>query len=362
MDQSVNKKRMLRARVLEYARNHAVQNRIPTVRELCRGMNVSKYMLLNCMNDLIREGILYRKSRKEGTYLANSPGRKVIGLLMNGFSFRNDYLEQPPWLSGFCKAFMDKEHFFIRLLSLSPNSSLEDLIRQYDLKAVVICLRRDPEEIPLGKLSEEVLRKTIFSFYEFDTSPAGLSPFNTLLPDREFWCREYVREAFRRGCKRFVLLGDDDFVNEAMIDEMEKLGMEWSKDCRISSTARVKQSLDKLLEQYPVDAIRCGGGYEVYLADYLRATPSFRPFLPLLDHARAQEYFKEITPAVPCAVLFESLGSFRERLGMECGLRAITLAQTGEVFPTERLQMHYRNEFLHTERCLKTAEKRKETA
>ena len=95
--------------------------------------------------------------------------------------------------------------------------------------------------------------------------------------------------------------------------------------------------LEKLIRQYPVDAIRCGGAYEACLAEFFRKTPSFRPFLPVLDPVRAEEFFGDIFPAVHCTAVFEPLDVFTERLGMECGMRAVRLAKTGKTFPSVKM-------------------------
>lgn len=348
MNQTVNKKSVLREHFLEYARIHAVKNRIPTVRELRQALDVSSYMLLNCMNDLIREGVLYRKSRKEGTYLATRSARIVIGLLLNGTG-RNDYLEQPPWMAGFCRAFVGRSHFFIRLLSLSQNVSLEEQIRQFDLKAVVVHRMNGTKNIFPDDLPDEVRNRIIFSFCEQGVCFENLPKENTLASDRDYWPREYVREAVRRGCRRFVLLGKDDFVNTVMIDEMRKQGMEWSDDCRITNPARVNQTLEKLIRQYSVDAVRCGGAYESCLAEFFRKNPSFRPFLPVLDPVKAEEFFGGLSPAVHCSAIFEPLDVFTERLGLECGLRAIELAQTGKTFPSVRMIIKHRDYDAHAD-------------
>ena len=338
MDNPVNKQAILREHFLKYAREHAVNSRIPTVRELRQALGVSNYMLLNCMNDLIREGVLYRKSRKEGTYLADNFSRYVIGLLLDG-AVRNDYLEQPGWMSGFCRAFMGRSNFFIRLISLPQNMTLEEQIRKFGLSALVIRFDKEMKNIFPPDMSDEIRNRIICSVGGFDVRFDDLPQKNVLAPDREYWPREYVRAAVRRGCRRFVLLGRDDFVNEVMIDEMHKQGMEWSEDCRISNPGRIAPVLDKLIRKYRIDAIRCGGAYESFLAEFFRKTPSFRPFLPVLNPFKAEGFWGDIQPAVHYTAIFETLDLFMERSGWECGVRAIELAQTGKAFPSERMKM-----------------------
>ena len=347
MNRVINKKAKLREQFVKYVRVHAVNSRIPTVRELRQALEVSNYMLLNCMNDLIREGVLYRKSRKEGTYLAPVFSRYVIGLMQAG-AVRNDYLEQPGLMAGFCRAFMGRSNFFIRLISPPQNISLEEQIRKFGLSALVVRSAHDIRNIVAQDMSDEIRSRIICSVGGFDVRFDDLPEYNVLVPDREYWPREDVRAAKRRGCRRFVLLGKDDFVNEVMIDEMHKQGMEWSDDCRISNPGRVNQMLEKLICQYPVDAVRCGGAYESYLAEFFRATPSFRPFLPVLDPVRAECVWGGISPAVNYTAIFETPDLFMERFGWECGIRAIELAQNGKAFPSERLKMKVCNEDLYS--------------
>lgn len=346
MNRGINKKSALREHFLKYAKMHAVNNRIPTVRELRQALGCSNYMLLNCMNDLIREGVLYRKSRKEGTYLADDPSRYVIGLLMEGAG-RNDYLEQPGWMSGFCRAFMGQRNFFVRFISLMPNTSPEIPIRKFGLSVLVARPELNMKNIPPQDMPEELRRKIIFSLSGFNVCFDELPQENTLAPDREYWPREYVRAALRRGCKQFVLLGQDDFVNEVMIDEMHKQGMAWEDECRITNPGRISQSLKKLIGKYPIDAIRCGGAYEPYLAEFFRNNPSFRPFLPVLDQVKAEGFFGDISPAVPYTAIFETPDLFMERAGWECGIRAMELAQTGKTFPSVRMKIKMCNNDLY---------------
>ena len=79
---SIRKKTELRERFMRYALTHAQGGRIPTVAEFRKALGVSNYMLLNCMNELTREGVIYKKSRKEGTFLTRGKTRSVIGLII----------------------------------------------------------------------------------------------------------------------------------------------------------------------------------------------------------------------------------------------------------------------------------------
>ena len=110
------KKIELRDRFLRYVQAHTDErDRIPTVAELREALGVTNYMLLRCMNELIREGQLYRKSRKEGTFLSYHVKKHVIGLIDNSLCGRQ-YVDDPAWFSGFFRAFTKNTDFILRIV------------------------------------------------------------------------------------------------------------------------------------------------------------------------------------------------------------------------------------------------------
>ena len=112
---SARKKVELRERLLKYASEHAENDRIPTVSELREALGVTNYLLLNCMNELIREGLLYRKSRKEGTFLAWHQKKYVIGLFEDCGG--SGFVDIPAWMSGFYRAFTRTDDFLLRIFA-----------------------------------------------------------------------------------------------------------------------------------------------------------------------------------------------------------------------------------------------------
>ena len=115
--ETARKKIELREKFLQYARAHASGERIPTMAEFRKALGVTNYMLSGCMNELVREGFLVRKSRREGTFLSVAPKGKVIGLILeDGAS--NEYINQPGWMSGVCRAFCGAGDFHLRSIQL----------------------------------------------------------------------------------------------------------------------------------------------------------------------------------------------------------------------------------------------------
>ena len=132
---AASKKVELRERLLKYASEHAENDRIPTVSELREALGVTNYLLLNCMNELIREGLLYRKSRKEGTFLAWHQKKYVIGLFEDCGS--SGFVDIPAWMSGFYRAFTRTDDFLLRIVQCPTAEKLPAAIRQYGLDSAV---------------------------------------------------------------------------------------------------------------------------------------------------------------------------------------------------------------------------------
>ena len=191
---SLQKKTELRERFLRYAEENAQAGRIPTVAECRKALGVSNYMLLNCMNELSKEGIIYRKSRKEGTFLAEGKTASVVGLVLEQ-GRENEYVNHPSWLAGFCSEFSRNCDFMLRLIQLPPDGDIPSVIRRLGLDALVITtLSRYTRT---GAIQEDKLIYSLTGMVE--NCLVELPGHNILSADNEFWIREYVRAGIRLG-------------------------------------------------------------------------------------------------------------------------------------------------------------------
>ena len=340
--ETAKKKVELREKFLEYAKAHASGNRIPTVAEFRRALGVTNYMLSGCMNELVLQGFLVRKSRREGTFLSSGPNKKVIGLLLeNGTP--NEYINQPGWLAGVCHAFRGNGDCLLRSVQLSRLENLPDTIRQLGLDAVIVN--------PCGSLelfeefSPQVRSKIFFSI--LNQGPSEKLPWveNTVGRDHDFWPREYVRAAFRKGCRSFLLFSEPDIICETMIDEMGKLGMEWHPECLVSDPEKLKKRLPRLIRKYHPDAVRCQGLRHSTFAETIKNIPDFRPLVPFFGPIERTRSLRKMYPWLNLFSPFEPLDDFFYRIGEETGKKTLEAVRSGKPFPPVRLRMEYSPEY-----------------
>ena len=277
---TARKKVELRERFLKYAQEHAVNDRIPTVAEFRKALGVTNYLLLDCMNELVREGQIYRKSRKEGTFLSYHQKKYVVGLFDNT-SGGKGFVDVPAWMSGFFRAFTRTEDFLLRIVPLSKAENLPEAIRQFGLDSVVWYTTASGNNPFVDSLPEPIRKKVIYASVCMKAPAAPLGEFNTIEIDHDYWPREYVRAAVRRGCRNFLMVSQPDRVCETMLDEMQKLGLSWHPECLISDPEELPEKLPELVRKYKINAVRCAGGMQHCFALAVKDMPQFQPFMPV---------------------------------------------------------------------------------
>lgn len=338
------KKVELRDRFLRYVQAHTDErDRIPTVAELREALGVTNYMLLRCMNELIREGQLYRKSRKEGTFLSYHVKKHVVGLIDNALGGRQ-YVDDPAWFSGFFRAFTKNTDFVLRIVPCRKLEELPLVFRQYGLDSAVLHGTsgfKEPAHFP--DCLPENIRKKLILVYSSPVDTAEPRPaFNAIEMDHDYWPREYVRAAARRGCRHFLILAkQNDPVTGIMLDEMKKRHLPWSPECQISDPDELPKKLPGLIRKYGIDAVRCAGGMQHSFALAVRNIPGFHPFFPLFGFENMYRQMQEEYPWLKASFLFEHLDDFYERLGFLSGKAAIELAGTGTPFPSRAVRLNY---------------------
>ena len=343
---STGKKVELRERLLSYAREHAVNDRIPTVAELRKALGVTNYMLLDCMNELIKEGQLYRKSRKEGTFLTTHRKKYVVGLFDTS-SEGKGFVDAPAWMSGFFRAFTRNRDCLLRIVPYSKAEKLPEIIRQFGFGSIVWYSNKSQNTADiLAELPETVRDKIICSHICFvNNQNAELPQMNGIGIDYDYWPREYVRAARRRGCRHFLMVSPRDAVCEIMLDEMKKQGMPWHDECLISNPADLPKKLPELVQKYKIDAVRCAGGLQHSFALAVRNMPGFHPFMPFFGFENRYRQLKEDYSWLNAAFIFEHMDDFLERLGFLAGQAAIELAETGKPFVSKLIRMNYSKEY-----------------
>lgn len=340
--ETARKKIELREKFLQYARAHALGDRIPTVAEFRKALGVTNYMLSGCMNELVKQGFLVRRSRREGTFLSAGPKKKVIGLIL-GNGAADEYINQPGWLAGVCSVFRGIDDFLLRSVQLSRLENLPDTIRRLGLDAVIVS--------PIGSLQPfdgfppQVRSKIVFSLLNHGPSELPQWKENTIGMDHDFWPAEYVRAAVRKGCRRFLLFSEPDVICRTMIGEMEKLGMEWAPECLVSDPEKLKKQLPRLIRKYHPDAVRCQGLRHSVFAQIIKEIHGFRPLVPYYGPIERTRSLRKTYPWLNLFQPFEPLDDFFFRLGQETGKKAMELVRSGKPFPSLRLAMNYSPEY-----------------
>ena len=326
----------LRQRYLEYIQNHVDGDRIPPMAEIRRALGVTNYMLMKCMNDLKREGVLFCTSRKTGVHLAPQRlRRKVVGLLIES-GRPCEYISNAAWMEGFCHAFARRSDVYIRQVYTTKISNLPGLFKSLGLDALVILASEQTYRKLYAILPEEMRVRTIGCISQ-KWEPSAKWLENVIWRDRLRWIREYVSAAKRRGCRDFLLIfsgAEEDAQTPCRLlaDEIRKQGLEWSSDRLIVGCNDLRKKIENLRQKYPLDAVCCSGvELQSRFFKILKDWQDYRPFMPQFGH---NELFEEISnsPWLNTEIVSESEEDYELRLGMETGERAKTLAQNGRVF------------------------------
>lgn len=344
MKNSSSKKIDLRARFLKYAQTHARNDRLPTVREMRQALGVTNYMLMNCMNELTREGIIYCPSRKEGTFFTSHHKKYSVGLFMDNAGVYGG-IGLPAWVSGFFQAFSYCDDFFVRMIPFSRKINLENVFRQYGLDAAVFYpgteqnMHKYLSEIP-GELKKRIIT-SVPKVITTQSLPEG----NTICTDLDHWVREFVRSAIVHECRNFLFFSPPGIVCDILLDEIRKNDLPFHEECHIQSVEILQEKLPSLIRKYKINAVFCKGGMYHQFASVIKGIPSFRPYMPLFGSENMYKLMKEEYPWMNASFIFEHLSDFYRRQGETAGKALMELARTGEGFPTIKLRMKHSEEY-----------------
>ncbi len=330
----------LRHHFLEYARLHAAADgRIPTVIELCEALGTTKNTLQRCMNDLVNEKILTRRSRKEGMFLAPK-NCFVIGLMFESGGTM-EYLNQPSWMAGFCAEISKNRRFLIRFVQCANIDTAPLIMHKYGLDAIVFKTIPPDKALKLHASTPETDRaRFIYNFNTNLDSTSGEfnSGMNVIVMDQENWARHLVREAVRCGCRSLFQCGTKDAIAEYYADEAMKLGLPWTPDRLLSTPRDIAKRLPELIDKYNVDAFRCAGGiFRETLFPVLRKYPDFKPLILSYENLPLTEFLHENPWARICYPFSETLEEFTYRMGVETAQKAMEAAENGKLFGYQKM-------------------------
>lgn len=349
---SVRKKTELRERFLRYAVEHAQNGRIPTVAEFRQVLGVSNYMLLNCMNELVKEGVIYRKSRKEGTFLSKGNTKSVVGLVIEQ-GRENEYVNTPSWLAGFCGEFSCQSDFLLRMIQIPADGDISAVIRGLGLDALVIlaggrCFTAD--EPHNCKVIHSLTGMT-------ENYGIKLPSENTVSVDSEYWLREYVRSGVRLGRNNFVIISPDDASTSVMTDEIRKQGLVPDPECHLTDSKNLKKKLPALIKKYNINAVRCTGKYHSDFAAAVKKISGFCPIFPYFATETVYQKLKEDSNCQECYHIFEHLNDFYNRMGKITAQKTIEMVLSGKQFPSEKIKMEFSTQYQYLLNNLKGDEK-----
>ena len=337
---SSRKKTELRERFMHYAVEHAQDGRIPTVAEFRKVLGVSNYMLLNCMNELTKEGVIYKKSRKEGTFLSEGKTKSVIGLVIEQ-GRENEYVNTPSWLAGFCGEFSHRSDFMLRFIQLPPDGDVSAVIRGLGLDMLVITSLS-----PFRNNQHPEDNKIIYSLTGMaENCRIKLPENNVISVDEEFWIREYVRTGIKLGKKNFAVIAPNDMIASVMTDEIKRQGLNWNPDCHLTDLKTLKKKLPEIIQKYNIDAVRCAGRYLSAFAEAAKKVPDFHPFFPYFGSEDAYRKLQQDYPWLKGSFIFEHLDDFYNRLGRITAQKVFETVRSGKMFSSVKIQINYSEQY-----------------
>ena len=336
------KKNELRERFLRYAIEHAQEGRIPTVAEFRRALGVTNYMLLNCMKELEKEGVIYKKSRKEGTFLSNGGSKSVVGLIIEQ-GRENEYVNNPSWLSGFCGEFSHQCDYLLRMIQIPSDGDIPALIRRLGLDALVILSNG-----PFRKKGKPCDSKIVYALTGMaENCGIELPEYNTVSVDSEHWIREYVKAGVKSGKRNFAIIAPEDALSSVMIGEIKQQGLPWNEECHLTDCKTLKKKLPEIVSKYKIDAVRCTGKYQPDFSAAAEKIQNFHPFFPYFGTESVYRKQQENKSAPACSFIFEHLDDFYTRQGKITAQKVFEMIRSGKEFSSIKIKLAFSQQYQH---------------
>lgn len=310
--------------LLNIIMNHAEQGKIPPERILMEMLHVNRFMLRQCLDELIEENILYRKPRK-GTYIQQWE-TKVVGFVAD-MGKDHPYGNMMNVISGVCRELdQNGDNTLIRFLNPEDPEDLWLLIRQYDVVACIIAHGGLPDtEVFLRPIPEEFRYKLVFVSpyaYGMHTQSAKYN-YVEMASVGKMRVRQILQNKGRSPC---VITKENNPSLSDIREELEQNSLSLDDSCLIHDVKKVRKLLEKLIRTKKIDSILCDGiGPEIFhtLFDVLQAHPEFTGPVSLADTRQIRHELSKFS-SLHCKIVFSPYTT--EELGKEAARMALRAA------------------------------------
>ena len=313
----------LRKRLMELLSSSVSDGRVPPERELAESLGVNRFLLRQCLEDLILEQRLYRIPRK-GTFLRQYQA-PIVGIVQD-FGKPDGFCNFPLIFSGICET-LEENNCIIRFLNPHDEKDLASLMERYELSACIVNHTDLPEAAKiLEYMPESCRRKTVF-----------ISTYPLLLKQELQWnyvisseCSgQRIDSIVNAGGRRIALLAVNPAAKEWCLAHFRKLGLEWKESWDLKDAAAIQEHLPALLRQGEVDSLLADGTDSVFdiLFTVLAAQKKFRPVISIAYEKRVK-LLRKSYPGIKAR--FRYYYHAGKNIGVEAGKMAVRICRTGE--------------------------------
>lgn len=313
----------LRKRLMELLSQTASSGSVPPERELAELLGVNRFLLRQCLEDLIYEQRLYRIPRK-GTFLRQYQA-PIVGIVQD-IGKPDGFCNFPLVFSGICET-LEENNCIIRFVNPRDEKNLASLIERYELSACILNHTDLPDAAEiLESMPEASRRKTVF----ISTYPRILGKilqWNYVISS-DCSCPR-IDSIVKAGGRRIALLAVNPDSKEQTLAYIRRLGLDWKESWYMSDGAAVQERLPALLREGEVDSLVVDGIDSVYdiLFSVLNAEKKSRPVISIANEKRVK-LLRESYPGIRARFRFYHHAG--KNLGVEAGKMAVRICRTGE--------------------------------
>lgn len=311
-EESKQKKIALRGRLLKYLEKHGEGGRVPPERELSLALNVNRYLLRNCVRDLIQEGVMVRKPRR-GTFLISRPDmQKRIGIVLeNGET--SPYLNNLSMLGGIIDV-LNEADCQVRLINFTRCEQFASLFRQYGLDGCVWLHPYEKEQEYIGSLPPDLKKKIAVASDEdpFLLQERLEKQFVTL--DWEKVNQARAEYFIRRGHTRVIYLGYSAWPYDCFCSVFREHGLPWNSEWLIDKAEEIPVRLPLLVKKYGITGILCNGIFFSEMFQTLNRMPE-QQFDLSVANVPAIRILQRQYPRVKVNFMFENASHYWRKIG-----------------------------------------------
>ena len=330
----------LRKKLFDIIINHAEQGKIPPERILAEMLNVNRFTLRQCLEELMEEGKLYRKPRK-GTYVHQLMSR-VVGLVTD-MGKSHPYANMMDVVSGICHELdlNNDDNVIVRFLNPEDPEELGLLIRQYEVDS---CIVATGGVLDVAEFLKAIPGELHYKFIFVSANAYAMKNQNVEYNYVEMASvgKLRVRQILENGGKNPAIITVKD--NPSLPDirkELEKHDLPWDETLLIHDEKKVKKLLDKWIREKKADSVMCDGisnGIFHTLFETLQSHPEFTGPVSISD-TRFVRYELKKYPSLPCRICFSHHTT--EELGIEAARMALRAAESRKMQPPVFVQCAY---------------------